>query len=53
MSAVIASLTQRFAQMRADAAERRSTDFRPLPTSIGESMAIGLGCDGYKRHYHA
>ncbi len=51
MSAVIPSLSRRFSRMRTNGrnsrAARASTGAQS--TSLGESLAIGLGCDIYKR----
>jgi hypothetical protein len=52
---VIPALAQRLSRLRANGRVHGSrTDreaFSPSRTSLGETMAIGLGCDSYKPRY--
>lgn len=51
MSAVIPSLSRRLSRMRANGRVSRASRMSSgaQSTSLGESLAIGLGCDTYKR----
>lgn len=52
---IIPALAQRLSQLRANGRVHGSRAdrgaFSPSRTSLGETMAIGLGCDSYKPRY--